>query len=86
MPMGSAHLAGWPSLSAASAFVGAHGSIKRVEKLFGISYPTVKNRLNRIAESLDFLEVDPTPPSGEVLDRIEQGEITVEEALEMLSR
>ena len=31
-----------------AAFVRAHGSIKEMEKLFGVSYPTIKNRLNRI--------------------------------------
>ena len=33
-----------------SEFVRSHGSIKDMEKAFGISYPTVKNRLNRIIE------------------------------------
>ena len=28
-------------------FIRSHGSIKDMEELFGISYPTVKNRLNR---------------------------------------
>ena len=35
------------------AFVRHHGSIKKMEELFGISYPTVKNRLNAIAARLD---------------------------------
>ncbi len=35
------------------AFLRHHGSIKRMESLFGISYPTVKNRLNSIAHALD---------------------------------
>ncbi|MBT9139381.1 MAG: hypothetical protein DDT31_01965 [Syntrophomonadaceae bacterium] len=39
------------------AFVRSHGSIKDVETLFGISYPTVKNRLNRIAKQLEFVEI-----------------------------
>src|SRR5271169_5899431 len=30
------------------AFVRHHGSLKKMESLFGISYPTVKNRLNAI--------------------------------------
>jgi len=36
-----------------TAFLRSHGSIKRMEALFGISYPTVKNRLNRIVNNLD---------------------------------
>src|SRR5712692_2642976 len=37
-----------------AAFVRCHGSIKEMEKLFGVSYPTIKNRLNRIAAMLPF--------------------------------
>ena len=32
-----------------AAFVKSHGSIKEMERLFGVSYPTIKNRLNRIS-------------------------------------
>ena len=34
------------------AFVRSHGSIKEMERLFGVSYPTIKSRLNRLAEQL----------------------------------
>src|ERR1700752_356739 len=44
-----------------AAFVRSHGSIKEMERLFGVSYPTVKARLNRIAASLEFVETDPRP-------------------------
>src|SRR6266852_10004788 len=42
-----------------AAFVRCHGSIKQMEKFFGVSYPTIKNRLNRIATLLPFAEVEP---------------------------
>ena len=42
-----------------SAFVRSHGSIKEMEKAFGVSYPTVKNRLNRITEQLGLVEAIP---------------------------
>ena len=69
------------------AFVHAHGSIKEMERIFGISYPTVKNRLNAIAEQLQFVETVPrsNPQSASVLDSLESGEIDVEEALRRLS-
>src|SRR5690242_6509368 len=51
-----------------TAFVRSHGSIKEVERIFGVSYPTVKNRLNRIANSLEFVDTDPAPSRSEVLD------------------
>lgn len=79
-----------------AAFVKCHGSIKQMEKYFGISYPTVKNRLNKIGERLDFVDVDvtaeETEPQGEqpkradVLDRLEKGEITPDQAIELLKK
>src|SRR2546423_761350 len=37
------------------AFVRSHGSIKEMEQVFGVSYPTIKSRLTRIAKSLEFV-------------------------------
>jgi hypothetical protein len=65
------------------AFVRHHGSIKKMECLFGISYPTVKNKLNSIAATLDKSMQAPSP-RGYVLEQLSRGEITVEEALEKL--
>jgi hypothetical protein len=64
-----------------TAFVRTHGSIKAVESLFGISYPTVKNRLNAIAALLPFVDLNPPSPKSDVLDELGRGEISVEEAL-----
>ena len=67
-----------------TAFVRCHGSIKETEQIFGVSYPTIKARLNRIAGSLEFVEVNPAPPRSDVLERLEQGEVTAEEAIREL--
>lgn len=67
-----------------TAFVRSHGSIKEMEALFGISYPTVKNRLNAISAQLPFVEVNPPSPGKDVLDELDKGEISVEEALKRL--
>ena len=70
-------------------FVRCHGSIKHMEKAFGVSYPTIKNRLNRIAAQLQLVQIDTEPvagPSEEVLDMLERGEITAAEAAERLRR
>jgi len=64
-----------------AAFVRSHGSIKEMEQVFGVSYPTVKSRLNRIAASLEFVEIDARPGRAEVLQRLKRGEITAEEAI-----
>ncbi len=62
------------------AFVRSHGSLKEMERLFGISYPTVKSRLNRIAGSLEFVETDPGPGRAEILARLRRGEISADDA------
>ncbi len=64
-----------------AAFVRSHGSIKEMEQTFGVSYPTIKARLNRISESLEFVETNPAPSKGEVLERLARGEITAQEAI-----
>ena len=70
-------------------FVRCHGSIKHMEKAFGVSYPTIKNRLNRIAAQLQPVQIgiEPVPDeANEVLDLLEAGEITADEAAERLRR
>ncbi len=67
------------------AFVRSHGSIKEMERVFGVSYPTVKNRLNRISDQLEFVETDPVPSQTEVLRLLRLGEISATEAIETLS-
>jgi hypothetical protein len=69
-----------------AAFVRSHGSIKEMEQVFGVSYPTVKARLNRIAEALQFVEIDPAPSRSELLDRLSRGEITAEDAIAQLEK
>ena len=67
-----------------TAFIRSQGSIKSMEKLFGISYPTVKNRLNTIADKLEFIEIDPPAPSNEILGELDRGEISVDDAIKKL--
>ena len=69
-----------------AAFVRAHGSIKEMERIFGVSYPTIKSRLNRIGDQLDFVDVDPAPTGADVVDRLRRGEISAEEALAELEQ
>lgn len=75
-------------------FLRARGSIKEVERELGISYPTVRGRLDAIVEVLGDRpapppEVEAPPaPKGEgrkeILQRLNQGELTTEEALKLL--
>ncbi len=74
------------------AFVRCHGSIKQMEKFFGVSYPTIKNRLNRIGALLPFAEIDPdpapapAPSASDLLTRLERGEMNVTDVLEQLKQ
>lgn len=67
------------------AFVLCHGSIKEIERIFGVSYPTVKNRLNRLAHRLEFVETFDFPDEEDVLSQLETGDIDAEEAIRRLS-
>ncbi len=67
------------------AFVRCDGSIKDMEKMFGISYPTVKNRISRIAKQLEFVEITKFSPQEEVIEALEQGDISPDEAIRRLS-
>jgi len=72
-----------------AAFIRCHGSIKQMEKFFGVSYPTIKNRLNRIGAALPFAEIDTQPepdrPSpSELLSRLERGELNVDDVVRQL--
>jgi hypothetical protein len=75
-----------------AAFVRSHGSIKEMEQTFGVSYPTIKARLNRISSQLEFVETNPSPGPAEVraevrtelLERLNRGEITADEAVRAL--
>ena len=74
-----------------AAFVRCHGSIKQMEKYFGVSYPTIKNRLNKIGSQLSFVEIEqgdaaesPTETAGDVLNRLSRGELNVAQALKRM--
>src|ERR1700727_3849467 len=59
-----------------TAFLRSHGSIKEMEQVFGVSYPTIKARLSRISGLLQFIDTNPMPSRSDVLERLENGEIT----------
>ena len=71
-----------------AAFVRSHGSVKEMEQVFGVSYPTIKSRLTRVANSLEFVETNPTPSPTElrarILHRLKRGEVSAEDAIREL--
>jgi hypothetical protein len=68
-------------------FIRCHGSIKEMEQVFGVSYPTIKARLNKLNESLNLVQVEvPAQDTKEILKRLEQGEISAKEAAQLLKQ
>ncbi len=63
-------------------FLRCQGKIRDMEKELGISYPTVIKRL----ELVNVLLGNQAPPPGrkDVLEQLERGEITVQEATQLL--
>ncbi len=66
------------------AFIRSHGTIKEMEQTFGVSYPTIKARLNRISSQLEFVETNPSASRTEVLDQLNSGEISAADAIRAL--
>lgn len=74
----------------AETFIRCEGKITRVEGELGISYPTVRNRLHDVIRALGYeVREDRQVPQKErkaVLEELAQGEITPEEAIELLRK
>lgn len=73
-------------LEFAEIFIKNRGNIKEIEREMGISYPTVKGKLDALVEALGYggQPVSMTSKNKEVLDRLDRGEISPEEAIELL--
>ena len=67
-----------------AAFVKSHGSIKDMEELYGVSYPSIKNRLNRISKVFDFIDLTPADAASDILEDLEKGNISFDQAIEAL--
>lgn len=67
-------------------FIRCRGNIKEVEKELGISYPTVRSKLDAVIKKLGYEAGtdDRAVKKEEILKALENGEITVEQAIEQL--
>ena len=70
-------------------FVVCRGNIKEVEKRLGISYPTVRNKLDSIVAKLEhsIQKVDPETRKKrrlDILDSIRKGDISAQEGAALL--
>jgi len=65
-------------------FVSLSGNLKNVASTLGVSYPTVRNRLDRIIASLEVLAKDDQRKREELIDSVERGDIPPEVAARLL--
>jgi len=68
-------------------FLKCRGNIKEVEKELNISYPTVRGKLDDVIQSLGYTVADDgkrQKSRKEVLEMLSSGEITYEEAMDLL--
>jgi hypothetical protein len=72
--------------SFALIFIKNRGNIKEIEKEMGISYPTVRNKLDDVVEALGYSsEKRVVPDKTDILKQLSEGTISKEEALKRLS-
>ncbi len=75
-------------------FLRARGNLSEVEKVLGVSYPTIRNKLDEINKTLDESEAaasrpqaDPDPANDErqaILKQVSAGQLSAVEAVEKL--
>ncbi|MFA5524995.1 MAG: DUF2089 domain-containing protein [Tissierellales bacterium] len=66
-------------------FIKNRGNIKEIEKELGISYPTVRSKLENAIEALGYsVKHGPKVDKKEVLAKLNTGEITADEAVKLL--
>lgn len=74
----------------AEIFIKNRGNIKEIEKELGISYPTVRKNLDSIILALGYNltseESDDNGNRKEILDKLNRGEISADEAVELLNK
>jgi hypothetical protein len=68
-------------------YIKVRGNLKEVERMLGVSYPTVRARFEQMLRALGY----EAPPSSDdardtILSALERGEIAADEALDRLKR
>ncbi|OAI48813.1 hypothetical protein AYO45_00630 [Gammaproteobacteria bacterium SCGC AG-212-F23] len=67
-------------------FVKCSGSLKDMAAKRGISYPTLRNRLNTLIENIENLQIQKEGSKTEILKLLEQGKISAKDAAKMLHK
>jgi len=64
-------------------FLSTQGRITEIEKLLGLSYPTIKNKIEHLLMALHLV---PVRTVDDPLDALAQGKISVDEAVSILKQ
>lgn len=67
-------------------FVKCSGSLKEMAVKQSVSYPTLRNRLNALIETIESLEVNIQGSKAEILQLLEEGKISAKDAAKMLQK
>jgi hypothetical protein len=82
------------SLAFVELFVRSKGNMKEMERELSVAYSTVRHRLDEVVRELGPTQSPPAAPiataapaderRGDILNRLDRGEITPEEAVQLL--
>lgn len=70
-------------------FIKSRGNISMMEKVLGLSYPTIRSRLEKLAKRLGLSDRAvrvKAEARKEIVERVKEGELSVEEAVELLEK
>jgi hypothetical protein len=70
-------------------FLKNRGSIKDVEREMGISYPTVRAKLNEVLKALGYTVIEESYQQNEVtrvIENLEKGNIDIDEAIKKIKK
>lgn len=66
-------------------YIKVRGNLKEVERILGVSYPTVRSRFDALLRSLGY-EPESPDPRDETLSLLERGQISPDEAVRRLKK
>ena len=73
------------SLEFLRLYVKVRGNLKEVERILGVSYPTVRARFDILLRAIGY-EPDAPDPRDETIALLERGQISPEEAVKRLKK
>ncbi|MGB9856789.1 MAG: DUF2089 domain-containing protein [Dictyoglomaceae bacterium] len=70
-------------------FLRTRGNVKEMERILKISYPTLRNKLDNMLRSIGIMPIEEEESKSkarDIIEKLEKGEITVQEALKILDK